>query len=133
MPAENLLTLGAVPDHDSGFLYNLFNHQLEFQIPGSHLFRPVLALSLDDTVPDTKTICLFRPQLTPAGWSEKLFQPWDQFRPQNGFSAPKGQMVDASVVAVPRQPNSREEINPSRMGSIISVIRIRLRLMLSTN
>ncbi|MAT76585.1 hypothetical protein CMK14_15750 [Candidatus Poribacteria bacterium] len=107
--------------------------QLEFQIQDRISFRPVLALSLDDTRPEAKTICLFRPQLTPAGLSEKLFQPWDQFRPQNGFAAPKGQMVDARVVAVPRQPNSREEINPSRMGSIISVIRIRLRLMLSTN
>ena len=93
MQAENLLTLGAVPDHDSGFLYNLSNHQLEFQIPGSHLFRPVLALSLDDTVPDTKTIYLFRPQLTPAERSEKLFQPWDPFRPQNGFQPRKGKWL----------------------------------------
>ena len=73
-------------------------------------------MGFDDTVPEAKTICLFRPQLTPAGLSEKLFQPWDQFRPQNGFSAPKGQMVDASVVAVPRQPNSREENKSIKNG-----------------
>ena len=65
--------------------YNLSYHQLEFQIQDRISFLSVLALSLDDTLPEAKTICLFRPQLTPAGRSEKLFQPWDQFRPQNGF------------------------------------------------
>ena len=89
--------------------YHWSDHQPEFQIQDRISFLPVLALSLDDTLPEAKTICLFRPQLTPAGRSEKLFQPWDPFRPQNGFSAPKGPMVDTSMVAVPRQPNTREE------------------------
>ena len=97
-----------VPDHDSEFLL-LPADQLEFQIQDRIPFLSVLALSLDDTLPNAETIGLFRPQLTPAGRSEKLFQPWDPFRPQNGFSAPKGPMVDTSMVAVPRQPNTREE------------------------
>ena len=73
--------------------YNLSYHQLEFQIQDRISFLSVLALSLDDTVPDTKTICLFRPQLTPAERSEKLFQPWGPFRPQNGFQPRKGKWL----------------------------------------
>jgi len=96
--------------------YNRPDHQLEFQIQGRISFLPVLALSLDDAVPDAKTICLFRLQLTPAGRSKKLFQPLDHFRPQNGFSAPKGQMVAASMVVVPRQSNSRGENKSIKNG-----------------
>ncbi|MAT74175.1 IS5/IS1182 family transposase, partial [Candidatus Poribacteria bacterium] len=89
--------------------YNLSYHQLEFQIQDRISFLSVLALSLDDTLPEAKTIWLFNLQLTPAGRSKKLFQPRDQFRPQTGFSAQKGKMVAASMVAVPRQPNTREK------------------------
>jgi len=96
--------------------YHLSDHQLEFQIQDCISFLPVLALSLDDTLPDTQPIWFFSPQLTPAGRSEKLFQPLDQFRPQNGFSAPKRQMVAASMVAVPRQCNSREENKSIKNG-----------------
>ena len=75
-------------------------------------------MSLDGTLPEAKTICLFRPQLTPAGRSEKLFQPRDQFRPQNGFSAQKEPMGDASMVVVLRQPNSREESKSIKNGDV---------------
>ena len=96
--------------------YNRSDHQLEFQIQDRISFRPVLALSLDDTRPGAKTIRFFRPQLTPVGRSKKLFQPLDHFRPQNGFSAPKGQMVAASIVAVPKRLNSREEDKSIKNG-----------------
>ena len=96
--------------------YNLSDYQLEFQIQDRISFRPVLALNPDHTLPEAKTIWFFRPQLTLAGLSEKLFQPWDQSWLQNGFSTPKGQMVDASMVAVPRQPNSREENKSIKNG-----------------
>ena len=84
MPAESLLMLDSgVPDHDSEFLL-LPADQLEFQIQDRIPFLSVLALSLDDTRPEAKTIRFFRPQLTPAGRSEKLFQPWAQFRLRKG-------------------------------------------------
>ena len=97
--------------------YHRSDHQLESQIQDCISFRPVLALPLDDTLPEAKTSWFFRPQLTPAGRSKKLFQPWNQFRPPNGFSDPKGPMVgDGRMVAIPRQPNSREENKSIKNG-----------------
>ena len=51
-------------------LYNLSDDQLEFQIKDRISFMRFLGLSLDDTVPDAKTIWLFRQQLTEAGLIE---------------------------------------------------------------
>ena len=64
--------------------YNWPDYQLEFQIQDRISFRLVLALSLDDAAPEAKNIWFFRPQLTPAGRSEKLFQSWAQFRLRKG-------------------------------------------------
>jgi transposase len=90
-------------------LYNLSDDQLEFQIRDRLSFMRFLGLSLGDTVPDAKTIWLFRERLTEAGMVKKLFERFDKFLRKNGFSARKGQIVDASIVAAPRQRNSRDE------------------------
>ena len=90
-------------------LYNLSDDQLEFQIRDRLSFMRFLGLSLSDTVPDAKTIWLFREQLTEAKLIKKLFDQFDDFLRKNGFSAQKGQIVDASIIAAPKQRNSREE------------------------
>ena len=99
-------------------LYNLSDDQLEFQIKDRISFMRFLGLSLDDTVPDAKTIWLFRQQLTEAGLIEKLFQQFDEFLRQNGFSAKKGKIVDASIVAVPKQRNTRDGNKPIKNGDV---------------
>ncbi|MGD0918320.1 MAG: IS5 family transposase [Thermodesulfobacteriota bacterium] len=90
-------------------LYNLSDEQTEFQIRDRLSFMRFLHLSLGDAVPDAKTIWLFREQLTEGGLIEKAFQQFDSFLCEQGFSARKGQIVDASIVPVPRQRNTREE------------------------
>ena len=90
-------------------LYNLSDDQLEFQIRDRLSFMRFLGLSLGDTVPDAKTIWLFRETLTRAEVAEKLFHKFDKFLRDNGFSAKKGQIVDASIIAAPKQRNTREE------------------------
>jgi IS5 family transposase len=77
-----------------------------------------LQLSLHDRVPDAKTIWLFREQLTEAGLTEKLFKQFDRFLRDNGFSAKKGQIVDASIVRAPRQRNSRDENKQIKQGQM---------------
>ena len=99
--------------------YHRSDHQLEFQIQGCISFLPVLALSLDDAEPEAKTICLFRPQLH-SGRTE-----------QKTFSAPKGQMVAANMVVVPRQCNSREENKSIKNGLNHSGDQV--EIVLSTN
>ena len=57
--------------------YNLSDDQREFQIKDRISLMRFLGLSLDDMVPDAKTIWLFRPQLTQGRLTENLFQPLD--------------------------------------------------------
>ena len=72
-----------------------------------------LDLSLGDDVPDAKTIWLFREQLTEAGVVKKPFERFETYLCEQWFSARQGQIADASIVPVPRQRNSREEISES--------------------
>jgi IS5 family transposase len=77
-----------------------------------------LDLSLGDAVPDEKKIWLFREQLTEGGLIKRLFQEFDAFLQEKGFSARKGQIIDASLVEAPRQRNSREENRQIKAGQI---------------
>ncbi|MHC4214114.1 MAG: IS5 family transposase [Planctomycetota bacterium] len=90
-------------------LYNLSDDQIEFQIRDRLSFMRFLGLGIGDIVPDAKTIWLFREQLTEAELIENLFEQFDEFLRKNGFSAKKGQIVDASIISVPKQRNTREE------------------------
>jgi IS5 family transposase len=99
-------------------LYNLSDEQTEFQIRDRLSFMRFLDLSLGDDVPDAKTIWLFREQLTEAGVLEKTFDQFEAYLCEQGFSARKGQIVDASIVPVPRQRNSREENKRIKQGEV---------------
>ncbi len=99
-------------------LYNLSDDQVEFQIRDRLSFMRFLGFSVSDTVPDAKTIWLFREQLTEAKLIKKLFYQVDEFLNKNGFSAKKGQIVDASIVSAPKQRNSRQENNDIKNGDI---------------
>ena len=99
-------------------LYNLSDDQIEFQVRDRLSFMRFLGLSLSDIVPDAKTIWLFREQLTEAKLAKKLFNQFDDFLRENGFSAKKGQIVDASIIAAPKQRNTREENKEIKDGNI---------------
>jgi len=99
-------------------LYNLSDEKIEFQIRDRISFMRFLDLSLGDAVPDEKTIWLFREQLTEGGLIKRLFQEFDAFLQEKGFSARKGQIIDASLVEAPRQRNSREENRQIKAGQI---------------
>jgi IS5 family transposase len=99
-------------------LYNLSDEQTEFQIRDRLSFMRFLDLSLGDDVPDAKTLWLFREQLTEAGVIEKAFSQFEAYLCEQGFLARKGQIVDASIVPVPKQRNSREENKRIKQGEV---------------
>lgn len=99
-------------------LYNLSDDAVEFQILDRLSFMRFLKLSLGDRVPDSKTIWLFRDQLTKANLIEKLFVEFDKFLRSNGYSAKKGQIVDASIISAPKQRNSRNENQKIKQGEV---------------
>jgi transposase len=69
-----------------------------------------LGLGLEDRVPDARTIWLFREKLTKAGAIEKLFSRFDAAVRNAGYIPMSGQILDASLVAAPRQRNIDDEI-----------------------
>lgn len=99
-------------------LYNLSDDQTEFQVRDRLSFMRFLGLSLGDAVPDAKTVWLFREQLTEAEVAKSLFDRFDVFLRENGFSARKGQIIDASIVPAPRQRNSRQENQQIKDGQV---------------
>ncbi len=90
-------------------LYNLADDALEFQILDRLSFMRFLSLGINDKVPDSKTIWLFRKQLEEADVLDEIFKQFDIHIRSNGFEARSGQIVDASFIHVPIQRNSRDE------------------------
>ncbi len=97
-------------------LYNLSDHQVEFQVRDRLSFMRFLGLELGDKVPDEKTIWLFREVLVQSSMIEKLFKKFDQYLESKGFAARVGSIVDASIVEAPRQRNSRDENKEIKAG-----------------
>lgn len=99
-------------------LYNLSDDATEFQILDRHSFGRFLGLHIGSKVPDATTIWRFREDLAKAGIVDNLFASFEAHLNANGFMAMKGQIVDASIVNVPRQRNSREENARIKQGEI---------------
>ena len=88
-------------------LYNLSDDQVEYQVRDRLSFMRFLGLGLEDKVPDAKTVWLYREQLTQAGAIEALFEDFDGYLEDQGDLAMGGQIINASIVAVPKQRNGR--------------------------
>src|SRR5256714_7644484 len=73
-----------------------------------------LDLELDDPVPDASTIWLFREALAQAGLIDKLFARFGQHLEAEGHIARGGQIIDATIVSVPRQRNTKGRTRRSR-------------------
>lgn len=97
-------------------LYNLSDDQTEYQIRDRLSFMRFLGLDLEARVPDAKTIWLFRETLAQAGAIEKLFARFDHYLGEQGLMASGGQIIDASIIPVPRQRNKREENDTIKAG-----------------
>lgn len=98
--------------------FNLSDEQTEFQIKDRISFMQFLGLKLENTVPDEKTIWLFRERLTESGLIEKLFTLFLKKLENNQIIAKEGSIVDASFVDAPKQRNSREENKAIKEGSV---------------
>ena len=90
-------------------LYNISDEQLEYQILDRFSFSRFLGIAIGGKVPDFTTFWLFREAVSQSGLERDLFEQFDGYLRDHGFAARKGQIVDASIVQVPRQRNTREE------------------------
>src|ERR1700730_4122322 len=97
-------------------LYNLSDDQTEYQLRDRLSFMRFLGLELEDTVPDAKTLWLYREALGKAGAVEELFDLFDAFLKDKGYLAMGGQIIDATIVSAPKQHNSGEENETIKEG-----------------
>lgn len=99
-------------------LYNLSDEQVEYQILDRLSFTRFLGLELKDRVPDARTVWLYRNKLARAGVIEELFADFDGYLNKRGYKAMGGQIIDASIVSVPKQRNTRDENERIKKGEV---------------
>jgi transposase, IS5 family len=99
-------------------IYNLSDHQMEYQINDRLSFMRFLGLSLGDRVPDEKTIWLFREKLTKNGTIDILYEKFQKQLLEEGIIAQSGSIVDASFIDAPKQRNNRDENDQIKNGEV---------------
>jgi transposase, IS5 family len=97
-------------------LYNLSDEQIEYQVRDRLSFTRFLGLGFEASIPDGTTLWLLREKLAKAGLIAKLFERFGQHLEARGYIARGGQMIDATIVPVPRQRNSRDENEQVKAG-----------------
>lgn len=98
--------------------YNLSDDSIEYAVLDRLSFMRFLGLGINDPVPDAKTIWLFRDNLTKGGMVEKLFKDLDRQLDKDGIIVHAGKLVDATIVEVPIQRNSRDENKEIKEGKV---------------
>src|SRR5580692_10984060 len=97
-------------------LYNLSDEQMEYQLRDRLSFMRFLGLGLEDAVPDATTLWLYREALARDGTVETLFATFDRYLRDQGLLAMGGQIIDATIVAAPKQRNHRDENDAIKQG-----------------
>ena len=98
-------------------MHALSDERTEFLIKDRLSFMRFLGLGLADAVPDANTIWTFREALK-ADAIDGLFRRFDEALRSEGFLAMSGQIVDATIVATPKQRNTLEEKKAIKEGHI---------------
>lgn len=98
-------------------LYNLSDDETEFQIFDRLSFIRFLGLGINDDIPDAKTIWSFKDRLGADG-VKRLFKQLNKALEKQRLILNKGRIVDATIVEVPRQRNSREENREIKEGKV---------------
>jgi len=103
--------------------HNLSDERTEYLIRDRLSFMRFLGLGLAHTVPDANTIWTFREALTWARIAGKpaievLFERFDAALSAAAFLAMSGQIIDASIVAAPKQRNTDGEKRDIKEGRV---------------
>jgi transposase, IS5 family len=98
--------------------FGLSDEQMEFQITDRFSFMRFLGLRSCDTVPDSNTIWTFREHLKEGDIVKQLFDRFGKELNKQGLIINKGKIIDASIIEVPVQRNSRDENKEIKEGNI---------------
>lgn len=95
---------------------NVSDARMEYLIRDRLSWLRFLGFDLGAPTPDANTIRLFRERLTEAKAITVLFDAFDDRLRTNGYLAMGGQIVDATLVAAPKQRNTQEEKEAIKAG-----------------
>lgn len=90
--------------------------RMEFLIRDRLSWLRFLGFDLGAVTPDENTIRLFREKLTRAGAIDALFIAFDRQLRERGYLPMGGQIVDATLVAAPKQRNTAAEKEAIKAG-----------------
>src|ERR671910_311027 len=104
-------------------MHALSDERVEYLVKDRLSFMRFLGLGLADPVPDANTIWTFREALTRATLEdhsaiEVLFSAYEAALTRAGFLAMGGQIIDASIIAAPKQRNTDAEKREIKAGRI---------------
>jgi IS5 family transposase len=101
---------------------NVSDARMEYLIRDRLSWLRFLGFDLGAPTPDANTIRLFRERLTQAGALDLLFADFDRQLKERGYLPIGGQIVDATLVAAPKQRNSEPEKAAVKEGKTASDI-----------
>lgn len=99
-------------------LYNLSDEEVEYQINDRLSFMKFLELGIEDQVPDATTLWLFREKIKEKGLERELFETFNDYINELGYEPKEGQILDATLIPVPKQRNSKEENKKLKEGQV---------------
>ena len=99
-------------------MYNLSDDNTEYQILDRHSFCKFLGIESYAQVPDAKTIWHYREQLKTHFIIEEIFSLFNEKLTNAALLLKDGAIVDASIIQVPRQRNTRKENKQVREGEV---------------
>lgn len=92
-------------------LFNLRDEEIEFKVNDRRSIEEFIGLDVMNDIPDATTVAVafFRERLCKTDVIDELFEKSEGFLRDQGLEARGGQIIDATLVPVPKQRNSLEE------------------------
>ncbi|MDI7186071.1 IS5 family transposase [Leptospira santarosai] len=102
-------------------LNNVSDDRMEFLLKDRLSFMRFLGMKNERSVfPDAKTIWLFKEKLKEAELMPKIFYWFNRYLEKSGFKVSEGTIVDATILEVPKQRNTKEENAQVKKGEVPS-------------
>ena len=90
-------------------LFILSDEEVKFQVSDRHSFEEFVGLGVMYDIPDATTVAFFNERLRKAGVIKEPFETFEGYLRDQALEARGGQIIDATLVPVPKQRNTREE------------------------
>lgn len=90
-------------------LYNLSDDQTQYQCLDRISFQRFLAVNFNERIPDAKTCWAFKEKLRQHALGDVIFDEVEKQLQEQGYIPRGGQIVDASLIPVPIQRNTKKE------------------------